>query len=124
MPVLFCVDANGAISLVVLDGYADGHHRDAAIIKAAREHKAVAVGFVSTVWFSKSPVGSPMLTRPSRDPDRVEAVLITAIRKGDSALSSVAKIVRSPGRPPTLRPWRRTTGGEGALVDALRKAVT
>jgi hypothetical protein len=119
MPVLFCVDANGALGIVGIGGYANGHQRDTAIIKAARDYKAVAVGFVSTAWFSKSPVGSPMLIRSSRGPDRFESVLITVIRKGASALSSTAEIVRSPNKPPTLLPWTHKDGGEGALVDAL-----
>lgn len=113
---------------------AKGRLADEVMPKVIKDYNASNAAFICSAWMSAQPIdanidaimaGEEEYVPPSKDPNRIEIVQLTAV-SGDAALSSIAPIYRDGEQPPGLGEWDDADelSSAGRFVDALRKAFT
>lgn len=85
-----------------------------------RQHGAWAFALIVSSWVVRGELAEGV--RPSEDPRRVEAVVVTVCDR-TAHEAWIAAIERRSQEPPRLGEWQRATALGGLLVEPLRRVL-
>jgi hypothetical protein len=139
-PVLMLAQPRGSVAVAQLDTrfFASDEAKNALTFEVLpqliRQTRAQMIGMVLSTWQRsygkeesaavKRGLRAGIIPRPSKDPARIEAVMVTVVSREEEAVL-MAEIKRTKDAPPTLEPWDTLPEAtfEGRFIDPLRIAL-